>query len=196
MSEVRYWLALALVCLIPGVFAYWFSIHPLIDFWRKVGLRGTMIVHYGLMLLFAFAAVTQRRWILATDNGNNAWLAAAGAAVLILAAAFRREVGGQLRLTTLMGWPELDPSKRPQALLTEGVYAKVRHPRYVQILLALWGWSLIANYLAAYVLALGALPGVGLVVWLEERELRARYGAEYDEYCGACPGLCPGFDRI
>jgi protein-S-isoprenylcysteine O-methyltransferase Ste14 len=61
----------------------------------------------------------------------------------------------------------------------------------VQFLVALAGWSLVANYLALYgVLALW-LPGVWLIAVLEERELRNRFGAEYDAYSRRVPRFLP-----
>jgi protein-S-isoprenylcysteine O-methyltransferase Ste14 len=191
MSEVRYGIALLLVCVLPGVFLYWLSIHPGVSFWRGVGVKRTLTLHYGLMALIGWAVASQRRWILAVEYGNNVWLAAGGAALLVLAGIFLRGVRAQLRASTLLGLPELDPAGHPQALLTEGVYARIRHPRYVQVSLALWSWALLANYLAVYVAALLALPLVWLLVWLEERELRARFGAAYDEYARRVPRFLP-----
>jgi protein-S-isoprenylcysteine O-methyltransferase Ste14 len=89
--------------------------------------------------------------------------------------------------------PELSQRRYPGKLLTEGIYAKVRHPRYVEALLGTLGYALFANYLAVYIAFLLAIPALYLVVLLEERELRDRFGAEYEEYSRRVPRFVPRF---
>ena len=60
--------------------------------------------------------------------------------------------------------------------MTEGLYAQVRHSRYLQLLLALLGGSLMANTLAAYMECALWISGAWVIVRLEEQELRERYG--------------------
>ena len=76
--------------------------------------------------------------------------------------------------------PELAPERHPSAPITEGLYAWVRHPRYVQVALALLGFTLIANYLAPYVIFALWLPVLYLIIQIEERELRDRFGRSYE----------------
>ena len=76
-------------------------------------------------------------------------------------------------------------------LLTEGVYARTRNPRYLEFLLSLLGFVAIANHVGTWLLLALCLPAVHLVVRLEERELRDRFGAEYDEYCRQVPRYLP-----
>jgi len=53
------------------------------------------------------------------------------------------------------------------------------------------GFALLANYLALYlVLAVGGL-GIWLIVILEEKELRERFGPAYDDYCRRVPRFIP-----
>jgi protein-S-isoprenylcysteine O-methyltransferase Ste14 len=51
--------------------------------------------------------------------------------------------------------------------------------------------ALIANNLASYVNWIVAIPSVLAVVRLEERELRDRFGAEYESYCAPVPRYLP-----
>ena len=54
-----------------------------------------------------------------------------------------------------------------------------------------------ANYSGAWVLYALAFPAIHLVVLLEERELRERFGAEYEDYCRRVPRYLPrGQSRI
>jgi protein-S-isoprenylcysteine O-methyltransferase Ste14 len=79
--------------------------------------------------------------------------------------------------------------------LTEGIYARLRHPRYVEVTLWTLGYSLIANYTGVYLLWLLSLPTLHLVVLLEERELRQRFGASYDAYARRVPRYLPKRER-
>jgi protein-S-isoprenylcysteine O-methyltransferase Ste14 len=51
--------------------------------------------------------------------------------------------------------------------------------------------ALFTNYLAAYVLFAVSLVLVRIIIWMEEKELRARFGEEYEDYCARVPRLIP-----
>lgn len=196
MSEFRYWIALIMICLIPGTFAWWFSIHPFIAFWRRLGPARTLAVNFAVAALIAFAVATQRRWLLAVDFGNHVLPATVGAVLLLLALACRHRIGAKLAGATLIGLPELDPTNRPQPLLTTGPYSVVRHPRYLQLLLANWGWALLSNYLATYLLAAASIAAVWIVVGLEEAELSRRYRRQWSDYASRVPRFIPRTRRL
>jgi protein-S-isoprenylcysteine O-methyltransferase Ste14 len=61
----------------------------------------------------------------------------------------------------------------------------------VEALLVMASLALIANNLASYVNWIIGIPGVLLVVHIEERELRDRFGAEYEAYCARVPRFVP-----
>ena len=87
-----------------------------------------------------------------------------------------------------------DPStgvKNARRLVTEGPFAHTRHPRYIQVLLALIGWALLVNYASAYIVALAWIPLALLIVRLEEAELLRRFGVEYEEYAGRVARFWP-----
>jgi protein-S-isoprenylcysteine O-methyltransferase Ste14 len=71
------------------------------------------------------------------------------------------------------------------------VYAVIRHPRYVAFLLGVLGWSLMVNWGSAYLVWLVSVPAIWGVTVLEERELRERFGAPYDEYRARVPRFIP-----
>jgi protein-S-isoprenylcysteine O-methyltransferase Ste14 len=74
-------------------------------------------------------------------------------------------------------------SREKGRLLSDGVYARTRNPRYLEFLLSVLGFVAIANHVGTWLLWVLCFPGIHIVVLLEERELRDRFGAEYDEYC-------------
>ena len=102
-------------------------------------------------------------------------------------------VSSRLTKRILMGIPELAPDRHGVPLITDGIYARLRHPRYVQVAMAFLGWALLTNYLAAYVGCAAGLVMLRLIVPLEERELRQRFGKAYDEYCARTPRFIPSF---
>jgi protein-S-isoprenylcysteine O-methyltransferase Ste14 len=193
MPAARYYLALFLLMFFPGGILYWFSVHPFIGFWRRIGLHAALAVNGALIALVAIAAWLARRPLLSVEYGDHLPLAIAGGALLAASVALRTVVSSRLTKKTLMGIPELAPGSHGVALLTDGIYARLRHPRYVQVAVALVGGALLINYLAAYVECAAGLIALRIVVWLEERELRQRFGQAYDEYCARTPRFIPSF---
>ena len=99
-----------------------------------------------------------------------------------------------LKLSTLLGAPEL--GRDPGRVLTGGIYGRLRHPRYLSVILGLAGWACLLNYPAIWILAIAVVPGLYLVILLEERELRQRFGDEYKEYMRRVPNrLLPRIGR-
>ena len=90
----------------------------------------------------------------------------------------------------LVGTPELSTTD-PGKLLTEGIYARTRNPRYLEFLLLCFVYVAFANYSGAWIVYLLTFPAIHLVVLLEEPELRDRFGAEYEEYCRRVPRYIP-----
>ena len=193
MPAVRYYLALFLPMFFPGGMLYWFSVHPFIGFWRRIGLHAALAVNGALIALVAAAVYLARRPLLSIEYGDRLPLAIAGGALLAASIALRFVVSAKLKKRILMGVPELAPDSHGVPLLTDGVYAHLRHPRYVQIAVALVGGALFANYLAAYVTCAASLVILRLIVPLEERELRQRFGRAYDHYCARTPRFIPNF---
>jgi protein-S-isoprenylcysteine O-methyltransferase Ste14 len=111
--------------------------------------------------------------------------------VLAIGVALQRRKG--LAVAQLVGLPELAPHRADSRLSTSGIYSRVRHPRYLELLLFLLGHALLTNYLAVYV-ALGVcLAGFPVIVYFEEKELRERFGRQHELYCARVPRFIPGF---
>jgi len=77
-------------------------------------------------------------------------------------------------------------------LTTTGPYAHVRNPLYLGSLLITCGWGAMSGRweLAALLVLVFAVTH-GLSIAAEERYLRARFGAQFEEYCRQVPRLWP-----
>jgi protein-S-isoprenylcysteine O-methyltransferase Ste14 len=191
MDTIRFWLALLMLMFMPGAVLFWFLVHPFIRFWRRIGLRRSMAIYYTLLAAFAAGVFLLRKTLLAVDFGTNPVLIAVAMPILAASIVLRRTISRHLRFKTLGGIPELAPESHPQPLLTEGIYSRIRHPRYVEVLLVMASLALVANNLASYVNWIVGIPSVLAIVPIEERELRDRFGAEYDAYCARVPRFIP-----
>lgn len=191
MHTARYIIAvLVLIGLPPGILL-WFFIHPYAAFWRKRGPVWTYAVLGVPMVALMLCLLVYRNRLLGTDYGTSLPLVSlsivlfAGAATI---AVKRRKI---LTFGVLAGLPELSESRYPGKLLTVGLYAKIRHPRYIEIFLATLSYALFANYLGTYVLTAAAIPVIYLIVLLEEHELRERFGEAYVQYSKKVPRFIP-----
>jgi protein-S-isoprenylcysteine O-methyltransferase Ste14 len=91
-----------------------------------------------------------------------------------------------------MGIPELKATdEEPGKLLNAGIYAQVRHPRYLGVMLGGIGIACIANYQTAWVIMAALVPVTYLLTVVEERELRDRFGEQYTRYAEKVPRIIP-----
>jgi protein-S-isoprenylcysteine O-methyltransferase Ste14 len=191
MNTLRYVIALVLVIALPPLFLYWLLVHPFVNFWRGKGIGQAFTIILGVIIAGMIGLFSLRHFLLGIDYGTNYLFAALGVALLTVSGLLRLKLQKHLDLRTLLGLPEIAPDRFPRRLITEGIYGRLRHPRYAQLLIALFGYALIANYLAAY-LAVGLwVPGIYVIAVLEEKELRAHFGESYDDYCRRVPRFLP-----
>jgi protein-S-isoprenylcysteine O-methyltransferase Ste14 len=195
MSSLRDYLALALVVSFPPAVLFWLVVHPLVHLWRRLGPAWTYVLVGTPMVLAMLGMFLARATLLATEFGTRYALASVGVLCLVGAGRLRLLIREQASNWLISGLPELAPDRQASGLLTEGVYARIRHPRYVQIALALLGWTLVANYLATWVVLAVWLAAIYPIVALEERELRERFGEAYAAYARRVPRFVPRLGR-
>jgi len=191
MDTVRYYVALISVVAFPPPVLAWLLIHPLADILRRIGLLGTYMSIFGFYALGMFSIWLARDHILTIDFGFSAPLSVFAIVLLFLSIYMRVSWRRVLRPSSILGLPELSGRHESDDLVTKGIYSHLRHPRYVEVGLALWAAALFSNNLAVYLVGLAYIPLIYLVVILEERELRNRFGIEYDEYCSRVPRFIP-----
>lgn len=182
METFRYIVALLLVTLVPAMCCYWLLLHGLLPLWKRLGISASQYLLWAAVLAIAALLSTWRGVFLARDFGLQPFTATIGIILLAGAIVFRLQIERFLTWRVQLGLPEIDPIGHAHALVTDGPYAHTRHPRYLQVFLALAGWAFLANYAAGYVVALLWLPLMLVIVRLEEAELHRRFGAEYTVY--------------
>jgi protein-S-isoprenylcysteine O-methyltransferase Ste14 len=183
--------ALLVLLTVPLAIVYWFIIHPFIRFWRGLGTTVAYIVVVAVSMATLMGTYRLRNELLRTDFGMNWLLFGIGLLCLIVSTFIGVEMRKQLTTRTLIGVPEIKGENDPQKLLTAGIYSKIRHPRYLSVLLGLLGLTLMANYMAPYFFFAALVPGLYAIIVLEERELTERFGEPYKEYCKRTPRLIP-----
>jgi protein-S-isoprenylcysteine O-methyltransferase Ste14 len=193
MGSVRYWVGVLLVVSLPPGIIWWFVVHPFIGFWRRLGARAAAWAVGVLMVGLVVALVPLRRVLVGSDLGTS-WPLVALAALLMAAGAglslWRRRY---LTQRMLSGANELEGDA--STLLTQGPYAVIRHPRYVEVLVFSFAYASFANYVGAWAVAALAIPLLHLVVILEERELSQRFGTAWEEYRARVPRYFPRVAR-
>lgn len=195
MDTTRYVLGVLFVVSVPLGILFWYPIHAFPRFWRRAGMTVTYSVMGVFCVALGFFAYGLRGVLLGPDLGTNWILWIPGGALYVTSAWVNRMSFRKLPVKTFLGVPELTGSRGPEVLLQDGAYGVVRHPRYLSVLLGIAGFSLFVNYLGVYLMVLGSLPGMAILIFLEERELGARFGPAYDEYRARVPALIPRFSR-
>ena len=182
LQVVRYYMAILILFGVPVGLLMWLVIHPFHKLLRHVGLRWAYFIVAVPLTLLAGTILWCRDVILATDYGTNYLLMALSVAPFALAVAIYLSHRKYLTLPIVVGVPELTGGQKG-VLLTEGIYGRIRHPRYVESVLWILGYALFTNYLALYLVFLLTLPVIHIIVLLEEKELKERFGRDYEEYC-------------
>jgi protein-S-isoprenylcysteine O-methyltransferase Ste14 len=179
-------IAIAVLALEMPVPIYWLILHTRVFFWRRhirAAFPVAVLVAWGIVdfLLYRFRVELFRRELSFAPAligmvliGSDVFAFSRSEAVL----------GGQ----RIVGRSELAGSRE---LIARGLYARVRHPRYLGMMAGVFGaclvialpvlWAASALWL---LLALSAIHA-------EERELHARLGAAYAAYADQVPALLP-----
>ena len=186
---VRYAMAVVAVIVLPLVIVFWTLFHLTAPFWRGRSLWQPYLLAFVVLSVTASISWTSRTHLVGADLGTAWWLILPGLVIYVAALWADRCVRRHLTFAIFAGVPELAGTKAP--LLDIGPFAVVRHPRYALVLVATAGWALAANWSGAYLGS--AICGAALVAvtWLEERDLRTRFGVAYDDYAARVPMLVP-----
>jgi protein-S-isoprenylcysteine O-methyltransferase Ste14 len=170
---------------------FWLLVHPLVTLWRRA--RGRTYAAYAVLIWSAMLGGffhTRPFWF--TSRFARPWpVILAGMVLVAVEPLIVRKAEGELGLPILVGWAERDPEQFPPRLIDTGIYAHVRHPRYVAAMAALCGLALLNGATRLLWLSLASLPLYWLLAAVEERELRERLGAPFVEYYRRVPRFIP-----
>ena len=190
MESLRYVAAYFVVVIVPPLYLSWLFIHPLAAIWRKLGC----LTYFFVWFFCAFSIYTLHsihKNLLSTDYGTNYILVALSVLSFALAVVMAVYYKKHLTIKILIGLPELTQDEYPGILLTDGIYSRMRHPRYVGSFFFLLGCAFLANFLGPYIVVFSLIPVIYLIVFFEERELNKRFGSEYKKYCQKVPRFIP-----
>lgn len=187
----RYGMGTLLAISLPPAILYWFIVHPFIGFWRRVGVKGTFwflavftVVSWAVLYPFRDA-------MLGRDLGLRIPLVLLALPLIVVSTVISRKRRRFLDFKTLAGAAELAPETYGKGLFTEGIYGRMRHPRYVEFTLALIAWSLLCDFAGLYVVTALSIAALLAIVVIEEKELRERFGQAYADYAARVPRFIP-----
>jgi protein-S-isoprenylcysteine O-methyltransferase Ste14 len=191
LDSLRYLVSLCVLLLAPPSLLIWLLIHPLARLWRRIGVLGSYLCFISLMILLGSATWRMKSWLLGMEYGSQLALGILSVICICISVWIASKREKQLGFSAVIGIPELSKPNLPRVLVTRGVYAWVRNPRYIETVLFVLGCAFFANYLAIYLIWLAGLPLVHFVVLLEERELYLTFGDEFLIYCDRVPRYIP-----
>jgi len=191
MGPVRHVAAMMTVVIALPLFLSWLLIHPFASLWRKLGG-----LTYIFVLFFLVGTITGINKLYKVHEdllyfGTNYITLGLSVPCFILAVIMASFYYKYLDLGILIGLPEITKHNYPGTLLTEGIYSKIRHPRYVGSFFFVLGLAFLANSPIPYIVAFFLIPLIYIIVIFEERELKKRFGPEYKEYCQEVPRFLP-----
>ena len=145
----------------------WFRIPEEFGFSLPVRFLGLLLLLSGLVLL---------GWLLRYRSPMDI--------IISTYVTFSKVGGGRMHLE--------ERASRTEPLVVKGPYRYVRHPLYSDVVVLLLGWWLLLDFSFLLIAALLLLLWFSFVVTrFEERELRAIFGDEYEEYARRVPKIIP-----
>jgi protein-S-isoprenylcysteine O-methyltransferase Ste14 len=190
MDKARWFIAVMMIVWVPPAITAWYLIHPFARFWRRLGTVASFFVIYSLLISAAVLLWHFSPALVGRDLGFQPLLLVPALPAAVIGGYVARRRRKHLNQRILVGTPEISRTD-PGTLLTEGIYAQTRNPRYLEFLLFCFVYVALANYSGTWIVYLLTFPAIHLVVLLEERELRDRFGAEYEDYCRRVPRYIP-----
>jgi protein-S-isoprenylcysteine O-methyltransferase Ste14 len=181
------WIAAIVLFLQLPIPLYWFVMHPQVNYWRlhqKAGYTTGVLLSW---LPVTVLLVIFRHELFRADR-PRLWEIIAGFSLIALEVWIFRRVHRDLGSERLLGQTELSGGGE---IVQKGIYAHIRHPRYMGSLLAILGACMLAGTREMWIVAGAWLVLTRIAIALEERELRDRFGAAYEEYCRRVPRFVP-----
>jgi protein-S-isoprenylcysteine O-methyltransferase Ste14 len=181
------WLAAVVLFLQLPIPLYWFVVHPQVNFWR----RHERLV-YVVGLSCSWLPVTVAMIVFHRRLFRSAWPSAGALIIGLALIAFEAwifwRVHRDLGTARLVGKTELSGAGKIER---GGIYSRIRHPRYTASFLAILGACFLAGTPAMWMVTVAWLVLMLVAISFEEKEMSARFGTEYTDYCKRVPRFLP-----
>jgi protein-S-isoprenylcysteine O-methyltransferase Ste14 len=181
------WIAALVLFLQLPIPLYWFVVHPQIHFWRR---HQKAVYFVGLLLSWPPVTVflIAFRHKLLLSHVPPVWRIALGFALILFEGWIFWRVQCDLGTARFVGETEL--SGRGE-VVSRGIYARIRNPRYVGSFIAILGACFLAGTATLWVVTGVWAILMRIAIGMEEREMTARFGEIYLEYCRRVPRFLP-----
>jgi protein-S-isoprenylcysteine O-methyltransferase Ste14 len=181
------WLAALVLFLQLPIPLYWFVVHPQVKFWRHHSRAAYVVGLSCSWLPVTVAMIVFHRNLFRPDWPSVAALTF-GLALIVFEGWIFWRVHRDLGTARLVGTTELSGTGEIER---GGIYSRLRHPRYTASFLAILGACFLAATRTMWLVAAGWLILMLVAISFEEREMSARFGAEYADYCKGVPRFLP-----
>ena len=173
---------------------FWFVFHPALGYWRRVGNR-SLWVALPVWGIFALSIILARHELFASRFERNALTWVMGGVLFGVAGWLEVQTHRTFGWRRLAGLPEINPRHRLCGVVRTGIYARVRHPRYLQYMLMILSMALLTGALPIFLLAFLNILVYQILAPLEERKLLDQYGSQYEDYRRSVPRFVPHLRR-
>jgi protein-S-isoprenylcysteine O-methyltransferase Ste14 len=174
---------------------YLLLLHGLQPLWRRIGLVPSYAFLFTAYILMVTATILAHDvWSINAVDGWPAWASWLGVVPLAAAAALAAVTYSTIEPKTLHLARQLDPALG-RTLITDGILGRMRHPRYTMFTLISIGNAIVTGYPVIAATAVITALLLVLTIHLEERELAAYFGDEFNEYRHRVPAFIPRFHR-
>jgi len=166
---------------------FWFFIHPMVRRWQKMRrspyrlLLPLWAILIGALMLAGWPWHSRQLY-------SNGWFWLPAFLLFVLGARTYRRIAPDFGLHNFTGETELRPQEHQQALVTTGLHQRMRHPIYFAHLCMFTGWTIASGLLENFMLlAVSIFVTFPLMIWLEELELKKRFGQSFFDYKARVP---------
>lgn len=172
--------------------------------WKEWGRAGVvqafLVAFYAEMYGFPLTIYFLARFVgldLAWTEGGNLWAQGFGtplAHLASMAVGYTFVFGGATLIAE--GWRQVHRARREGRLVTDGVYARIRHPQYTGLFVVVFGegivhWPTVVSVIGFPVI----VAAYTVLARKEERDMLAAFGDEYRAYRRRVPAFVPRFHR-
>ena len=179
-------IAIAVLAFEMPVPIYWLTLHTPVFFWRRhirAAFPVAVLAGWGIIdsLLYRFRLELFRR-------DGLSWLALVGMVLIAFDVFAFSTCEAALGGRRIVGHSELAGRRE---LIVRGLYARVRHPRYLGMMSGVFGACLVIALPPLWAASILWLILALLTIRAEEHELHARLGPAYAAYAERVPALLP-----